>query len=510
MYNRFMGFNNMADAQNWFVNHILSSETPKSDRVVDSTKLSDLIYSSYAFEDLFYNNESSEQPVNTDALCKDIFSGLYSPVMNRREKENLNTRERYFNNAVFNSVIKDDRFKELKMLCEDKEYVAYETTYAFTHTLQELLEQKPWKPDKNYLVIIEMLTKQVDKTVKDIKENNPSQKLKLKMINSVYAKTKQIKELEKKLREQAICYMNDIYSDIDKALKISVLQANQTHSIIQAWGVDLKEPKQALNRDLVEHVKNSTKLLEIAKILGKYKEIIADKRKNGFAYGLGEKYDITYGNDVSSCLSSEMALLGAPETEVLFMRKYEQKRLMQYRKRTPIVKGKGDIIVLLDESSSTIPVANWAKAFALAMLEIATKDKRKFALVHFSSKDEIKTDIFIPAEYFVEDMMEAAEHFFCGGTDFETPLNEAVRLINEGFENADITMITDGECNISDKFCDEFKQKLLSSNATMTGILLDKQEPCGKVLEQFCDKIYHSREITEDEIAIDILNRKAA
>lgn len=105
--------------------------------------------------------------------------------------------------------------------------------------------------------------------------------------------------------------------------------------------------------------------------------------------------------------------------------------------------------------------------------------------------------------------MEAAEHFFCGCTDFETPLNEAVRLINDGFENADITIITDGECNISDKFCNEFKQKLLSSNATMTGILLDKQEPCGKVLEQFCDKIYHSKEITEDEIAIDILNRKA-
>lgn len=510
MYDRFMGFKNMADAQNWYVNHILSSDKPKSDRIIDSTKLCDLIYSSYGFDDMLFNSKSSEQPVNADALCKDIFSALYSPVMKRREKENIGTRERFFNNSVFNSVIKDDCFKELKRLCEDKEYVAYETAYAFTHTLQELLEQKPWKPDKNYLVIIEMLNRQIEKTVKDLKQDNLSPKLRLKMINSVFAKQSQIKDLEKKLREQAICYMSDIYSDIDKALKIAVSQANQTHSIIEAWGVDLKEPKQAMNHDLVEHVKNSTKLLEIAKILGRYKEIIADKRKNGFAYGLGEKYDITYGNDVNSCLSSEMALLGAPETEVLFMRKYEQKRLMQYRKRTPIVKGKGDIIVLLDESSSTIPVANWAKAFALAMLEIATKDKRKFALVHFSSKDEIKTDIFIPGEYFVEDMMEAAEHFFCSGTDFETPLNEAVRLINDGFENADITIITDGECNISDDFCEEFKKKLLSSNSTMTGILLDKKEPCGKSLEQFCDKIYHSREITEDEIAIDILNRKAA
>ena len=68
MYNRFMGFKNMADAQNWYVNHILSSDTPKSDRVVDSTKLCDLIYSSYSFEDLFYNTDPREQPINNDAL----------------------------------------------------------------------------------------------------------------------------------------------------------------------------------------------------------------------------------------------------------------------------------------------------------------------------------------------------------------------------------------------------------------------------------------------------------
>ena len=38
-----------------------------------------------------------------------------------------------------------------------------------------------------------------------------------------------------------------------------------------------------------------------------------DKRKNGFAYGRGEKYDLTFGNDITNCLSSELALLGAPE-----------------------------------------------------------------------------------------------------------------------------------------------------------------------------------------------------
>ena len=45
---------------------------------------------------------------------------------------------------------------------------------------------------------------------------------------------------------------------------------------------------------------------------------------------------------------------------------------------------------------------------------------------------------------------------------------------------------------------------------TVTGILLDKGGPCGKSLEPFCDKIYHSSDLTEDEIALDILNSKVS
>ena len=90
-------------------------------------------------------------------------------------------------------------------------------------------------------------------------------------------------------------------------------------------------------------VRNNDTLKKISVMLGKYREIIADKRKNSFSYGLGEKYDITYGNDISNCLSSELALLGAPETEILFFKRYYEKHLQQYRKREPSVKGDGDI-----------------------------------------------------------------------------------------------------------------------------------------------------------------------
>ena len=80
--------------------------------------------------------------------------------------------------------------------------------------------------------------------------------------------------------------------------------------------------------------------------------------------------------------------------------------------------------------------------------------------------------------------------------------------MEQGYENADIIIITDGECTMSEAFCEELRTKLRSYN--VTGILLDKDGPCGKSLETFCDIIYHSKDIVEDEIAVRILNEKSA
>lgn len=106
--------------------------------------------------------------------------------------------------------------------------------------------------------------------------------------------------------------------------------------------------------------------------------------------------------------------------------------VIRYRKRMQVVKGKGDMIVLLDESGSTRSVAAWAKAFALAMLDIASKDKRKFALIYFASSDDVKVDLFELGYYRSENMIAAAKHFFGGGTDFEAPLREALNLLERG------------------------------------------------------------------------------
>lgn len=168
--------------------------------------------------------------------------------------------------------------------------------------------------------------------------------------------------------------------------------------------------------------------------------------------GRGETYSLELGNNLSRALTSELAMLATPETIPLFLRKYQQKQIKQYRRREPIYKGMGDIICCLDESGSTEgEAAAWGKAVAMTLLEIAAESHRSFALIHFAGSSSCQVDIFRPGEYTLEDKLSAAETFLGGGTNFERPIREAIRLMeSEGFEKADVVFITDGECALSD------------------------------------------------------------
>ena len=112
----------------------------------------------------------------------------------------------------------------------------------------------------------------------------------------------------------------------------------------------------------------------------------------------------------------------------------------------------------------------------------------------------MKTDVF--KEYSFESVMAAAEAFLGGRTDYETPLTEALRLIGDGFQNADIVFITDGECAVSEQFSDSFREAKAERKFTVTGLLMDKGSPgFAFSLTPFCEKVYRTSELVDDEIA---------
>ena len=163
--------------------------------------------------------------------------------------------------------------------------------------------------------------------------------------------------------------------------------------------------------------------------------------------------------------------------------------------------GGGDIIVCLDESSSTFGENNaYGMAIAMVLYEICRVNHANFALVHFSSIT--KVDFFAKDEAVEpEKLLDCAETLLGGGTNFEKPLREVFALVASGkMERPDVVFITDGACDVSEEFLERFDEFKADTGARLTGILLDKGECFDFSLRKFADEVYRTSELEEDEI----------
>jgi len=98
--------------------------------------------------------------------------------------------------------------------------------------------------------------------------------------------------------------------------------------------------------------------------------------------------------------------------------------------------------------------------------------------VRQSKIGKFQADIFISGQYGAADMIAAAETFLYGNSDYETPLKEALRLIEqEGFYNADSVFATDGICELPSSFRQELKKQQTAHGFKITGVLLDMASP---------------------------------
>lgn len=330
--------------------------------------------------------------------------------------------------------------------------------------------------------------------------------------NRADSKQRQVEAVGKMIDAGATQHKEDMTAIVSQAVSAAAEKAEEVRNIIGAWSDDPgKLEKNEVNTGLLALVRKSDVLKDISKYLGRFREIFAQGKRNGYAYGRGEKYSLELGNDLSRALTSELAMLASSQTMPLFLKKFQRKQIKQYQRREPIYKGMGDIICCLDESISTKgDPAAWGKAVALTLLEIAADSGRSFALIHFAGRGAFKTDLFYPGEYTMRDKLAAAGTFLNGGTDFQTPMEESLRLMKtEGFENADIVFITDGECMLSEEYLTQLHQEQAARRFTVTGILLDKGDPgMSFSLETFCQDIYRTSQLLGDDIVRGLVSKR--
>ena len=326
-------------------------------------------------------------------------------------------------------------------------------------------------------------------------------------------RSRQIEAIEGLIQDNLVKNGDAITSVLSVAMTAAKSKAEETALAMAAWSDGKNEvtPEAiAHNRDLTNRIRQSETLKSITPLLGRFKEMVARARKNSYAYGRGEKYTLELGNSLSRVITSEFAALAVPAAIPLFLRKYNAKGLQQYKRRESIFKGSGDIIMCLDESASTREEAPWGKAVAFALLDAAMIGNRKFALIHFSGSGNFKTDVFLPGQYSTADVFASAETFLNGGTDFDTPLREALRLMeNEGFENADIVFVTDGVCALSSASQAMTKAKQSALNFKITGVLLDMESPgMDFSLKAFCQEVLRTSELSQDSIVESLIQAR--
>jgi uncharacterized protein with von Willebrand factor type A (vWA) domain len=188
-------------------------------------------------------------------------------------------------------------------------------------------------------------------------------------------------------------------------------------------------------------------------------------------------------------LPSELCLLADPELEDIFALKFIEKRLMQYELIHHEPQGRGPIILAIDESASMDEPACaeedttkevWSKGVALALMAIARLQKRDIAIIHFASRNQIRTQFFNKGEASPEEALEVAEFFYNGTTAFEPWMTKALELIDDSrFDKADVICVTDGLASISATVKTSWLQTKAAREMRAFGILIGTNEGAG-------------------------------
>jgi uncharacterized protein with von Willebrand factor type A (vWA) domain len=146
----------------------------------------------------------------------------------------------------------------------------------------------------------------------------------------------------------------------------------------------------------------------------------------------------------------------------------------------------------------------WSKAVTLTLLEIARRQRRLFRSICFSSDDTPLQIIDMNARdrYHVstEKVLDLAEYFPGGGTDFQKPLDAALECLRTSrYKKGDIVFITDGECQVTTEWADQFRKEKEKLGFSLFSILIDVGSSSLGTLKQFSDRITTIKQLTGDE-----------
>lgn len=272
--------------------------------------------------------------------------------------------------------------------------------------------------------------------------------------------------------------------------------AMDTRQSALAWGIDPGELQRmsADERLALAKTLKGDRFRRIADRWGPMHSLMLSEQARRTNNVPEEIYDTELGNNLGRLLPSELSSLHHPLLRKNFLRKFVGRGLMQYALRGTEKLSRGGIIFCEDGSGSMRGEREiWAKAVMLCLLDLAKRQKREMHVVHFGGRGMYRHLEFTkPSDFTFDHIVEAAELFFGGGTDFETPMEVSLDILrrqhaSSGAVRADVVFLTDDECYVRDTFMQEYLDEMHRMQATTWGISAAGRVTRGGALDQMCE-----------------------
>ena len=258
-----------------------------------------------------------------------------------------------------------------------------------------------------------------------------------------------------------------------KAVEDAIDDIKDTKGFMAGIGdqFDSSEGDGADRTEMINELRNNRNLQEILKKAGRLYAMMSSL-PSPTKEARTEIVDIEYGRDLSRLMNQPKAYLSSAETEDLFYSKFIEESLDLKKLSGKEPMGRGNLILLVDESGSMNGARNdLARALTCAILIMASKEKRTVAIIGFNGgvtsihslkKGQNRGVREFPYEGEKTEMTklkmlsDLAGKRARGGTSFDAPFNCGLNM-NPDATRSDFIVITDGYASLNDNTIQKVK-----------------------------------------------------
>lgn len=461
-------------------------------------------------------------------LMEDLFASFFKHNVVFTPGESLR-KSALLPRRIMKEVLADASYKEMREETVLDEFHSALATVEMGRSVLEWLRSEDGPGERS--LVREWRTDAAESEVDEMKdemdtwdenqggeENEAFKKLRDEKKEELGDAEEELGELSDELEERHDKSSVNMKKMVKASMKETSEKVENSDDEVQSWSSSMGAPAErpaGEKLDLAAKLNSNEKLRRLSLLVGSLKEEMLKGRRKSWSRRGAEVFDIASGDDLGRIIPSEMVLLGNEAFRSDFKKRLVEGRLLQYSLREE--KGRGPMVVCLDGSSSMEGKKElWSKGVCLTLLDIAKRERRKAAIIVFSSGGQpgkvFETD---PREgrggwgMKETDIFELAEYFPGGGTNFEEPLDKALGILSDSkFKRGDIVFITDGEAAVGGEWLDKFRREKSRLGFKVYSVLIDVSgRESWESLSGFSDKVTSVSRLTSEEaggIFIDI------